>query len=79
MIPRIRALAGQPAPACVLIDVDKLVAAYGWHAARPSGTEDIHKIYAESFQDAVQLLRTLAQAQAAVDAALAPAMNMETK
>jgi phosphoglucomutase len=28
----------------------KVVAANGWFAARPSGTEDIYKIYAESFQ-----------------------------
>jgi len=77
MTPRISPLAGQPAPASVLIDVDKLVAAGGWHAARPSGTADIHKIYAESFQGAVQLRRTLAQAQATFDAALAPAMNKE--
>ena len=44
----------------------------GWYAARPSGTEDIYKIYAESFQDAEHLQRILVEAQATVDAALAP-------
>jgi phosphoglucomutase len=43
----------------------------GWYAARPSGTEDIYKIYAESFQGAEHLQRILVEAQAAVDAALA--------
>lgn len=77
MTPRISPLADQPAPASVLIDVDKLAAAGRWHVARPSSTEDVHKIYAESFQGVVQLLRILAQAQATVDAALVPAMNKE--
>jgi phosphoglucomutase len=44
----------------------------GWFAARPSGTEDIYKIYAESFDDAAHLQRILKEAQAIVDAALAP-------
>jgi phosphoglucomutase len=48
----------------------KVVAASGWYAARPSGTEDIYKIYAESFQGTAHLQRILAQAQATVDAAL---------
>ena len=42
----------------------------GWYAARPSGTEDIYKIYAESFQGEEHLQRILLEAQAAVDAAL---------
>ena len=33
----------------------KVVAANGWFAARPSGTEDVYKIYAESFKDAAHL------------------------
>ncbi len=49
----------------------KVVAENGWFAARPSGTEDIYKIYAESFQGADHLHRILAEAQAIVDAALA--------
>jgi phosphoglucomutase len=49
----------------------KVMAKSGWYAARPSGTEDIYKIYAESFQGPEHLQRLLAQAQATVDAALA--------
>jgi len=49
----------------------KVVAPSGWYAARPSGTEDIYKIYAESFQGPSHLRRLLAEAQAMVDAALA--------
>jgi len=48
----------------------KATAASGWFAARPSGTEDIYKIYAESFRGADHLHRILADAQAIVDAAL---------
>ncbi|HEY2345791.1 MAG TPA: phosphoglucomutase (alpha-D-glucose-1,6-bisphosphate-dependent) [Xanthomonadaceae bacterium] len=43
----------------------------GWFAARPSGTEDIYKIYAESFRDGDHLKRILDEAQHIVDAALA--------
>jgi phosphoglucomutase len=43
----------------------------GWFAARPSGTEDIYKIYAESFHDPAHLGRLIAEAQLIVDAALA--------
>ncbi len=49
----------------------KVVAASGWFAARPSGTEDIYKIYAESFLGTEHLHRIVAEAQAIVDAALA--------
>ena len=42
----------------------------GWFAARPSGTEDIVKIYAESFRDDAHLRRLLAGAQRIVDVAL---------
>jgi phosphoglucomutase len=51
----------------------KVVSAGGWFAARPSGTEDIYKIYAESFRDAEHLGRLLKEAQGIVDAALAGA------
>lgn len=47
--------------------------ASGWFAARPSGTEDIYKIYAESFRGADQLQQILKEAQATVDAVIAPA------
>jgi len=43
----------------------------GWFAARPSGTEDIYKIYAESFDGAAHLERLLDEAQALVDKAIA--------
>ena len=49
----------------------KVIAESGWFAARPSGTEDIYKIYAESFRGADHLHRILTEAQAIVDAALA--------
>ena len=45
----------------------------GWFAARPSGTEDIYKIYGESFRGAASLKQILAEAQAIVDSALANA------
>ena len=48
----------------------KVIAESGWFAARPSGTEDIYKIYAESFRGADHLRRILAEAQAIVNAAL---------
>jgi len=49
----------------------KVVAESGWFAARPSGTEDIYKIYAESFRGPEHLRRIVAEAQAIVDEALA--------
>jgi phosphoglucomutase len=48
----------------------KVVAKSGWFAARPSGTEAVYKIYAESFRGADHLRRLLEQAQAVVGAAL---------
>jgi len=51
----------------------KVISAGGWFAARPSGTEDIYKIYAESFHDQEHLGRLLKEAQSIVDAALAGA------
>ena len=48
----------------------KVSAKSGWFAARPSGTEDIYKIYAESFQGDAHLRRLLAEAQRIVDAAI---------
>ena len=49
----------------------KVVAASGWFAARPSGTEAIYKIYAESFKSEDHLQSLLKEAQSIVDAALA--------
>ena len=52
------------------IDGIKVVSKGGWFAARPSGTEDIYKIYAESFRDRKHLNKILAQAQQVVDKAI---------
>ncbi len=51
----------------------KVIAESGWFAARPSGTEDIYKLYAESFRGADHLRRILEEAQAIVEDALASA------
>jgi phosphoglucomutase len=48
----------------------KVVAQSCWFAARPSGTEDIYKIYAESFSGEDHLAQVLVEAQSAVDASL---------
>ena len=48
----------------------KIVAKSGWFAARPSGTESIYKIYAESFQGTDHLRRILAEAQTIVNTVL---------
>ncbi|HMA42796.1 MAG TPA: phosphoglucomutase (alpha-D-glucose-1,6-bisphosphate-dependent) [Gemmatimonadales bacterium] len=48
----------------------KVIADGGWFAARPSGTEDIYKIYAESFRGVDHLRRIVEEAQAIVDDAL---------
>jgi phosphoglucomutase len=51
----------------------KVVTANGWFAARPSGTEDVYKIYAESFSGLDHLRRVQVEAQAIVTAALSAA------
>jgi phosphoglucomutase len=48
----------------------KVITGGGWFAARPSGTEDIYKIYAESFRGADHLRHIAEEAQAIVDEAL---------
>jgi phosphoglucomutase len=48
----------------------KVVARSGWFAARPSGTENIYKIYAESFQDKSHLNAIIREAQEIVSNAL---------
>jgi phosphoglucomutase len=52
------------------IDGLKVVAANGWFAARPSGTENVYKIYAESFKDEAHLEAIVREAQAMVDGML---------
>ena len=49
----------------------KVIAANGWFAARPSGTENLYKIYAESFRDQRHLRAIVAEAEQIVNAALA--------
>ena len=71
-------LAGEPITARLtrapgnnaLIGGLKVVTASGWFAARPSGTEHIYKIYAESFKDEKHLDAIVAEAQHIVDSAL---------
>jgi len=48
----------------------KVVTANGWFAARPSGTENIYKIYAESFRDDTHLNAILSEAESIVNTAL---------
>lgn len=53
----------------------KVQAASGWYAARPSGTENIYEIYAESFSGESHLRQILSEAQALVDALVAPSRS----
>ena len=48
----------------------KVIAENGWFAARPSGTENVYKLYAESFKGAVHLKRIQEEAQQIIDRAL---------
>jgi phosphoglucomutase len=57
----------------------KVVAEHGWFAARPSGTEDIYKIYAESFRGIDHLRRVVGEAQTMVDDALAATPQQAAK
>ena len=50
-----------------------MIARSGWFAARPSGTEDVYKIYAESFRGPEHLRKIQAEAQAIVARALGKA------
>ena len=71
-------LAGEPITALLTrapgnqspIDGLKVVTASGWFAARPSGTENLYKIYAESFKDQSHLDAILSEAQEIVNHAL---------
>ena len=49
----------------------KVMTDFGWFAARPSGTEDVYKVYAESFRGDAHLERIIDEAQAVVGRALA--------
>jgi phosphoglucomutase len=51
----------------------KVITANGWFAARPSGTEDIYKLYAESFRGEEHLQRIQTEARALIKTALASA------
>jgi phosphoglucomutase len=53
----------------------KVATASGWFAARPSGTEDVYKVYAESFRGEDHLGRLIEEAQELVRAALAGSMG----
>ena len=53
----------------------KVTTGSGWFAARPSGTENIYKIYAESFRDEKHLQSIVTEAQQIVDNALATGRN----
>jgi len=72
-------LAGQPITAILTeapgngaaIGGLKVVTDNGWFAARPSGTEDVYKIYAESFEGDAHLKRIQSEAKALVDSVLA--------
>ncbi len=74
-----RELAGEPITAMLTtapgngapIGGLKVVAASGWFAARPSGTEDVYKLYAESFRGTDHLRRIQDEARQMVSAALA--------
>ena len=70
-------LAGEPiaqvltaAPSGAPLGGVKVVTESGWFAARPSGTEDVYKLYAESFKGPQHLEEILEEAQGVVDAAL---------
>jgi phosphoglucomutase len=73
----IRELAGEPVRATLTTAPGngqsfggiKVTADNGWFAARPSGTEDVYKIYAESFKSQPHLRQIQQQAQAAITAA----------
>jgi phosphoglucomutase len=54
----------------------KVVAENGWFAARPSGTEDIYKIYAESFRGQEHLQKIEAEAHSIVEKAFAAAVSV---
>ena len=84
---RLTELAGEPVQRVLThapgngapIDGVKVEAASAWFAARPSGTEDVYKIYAESFRGADHLRLVLEEAQAVVDDALREVVENEDR
>jgi phosphoglucomutase len=76
---RASSLAGEPITAVLTrapgndapIGGVKVTTEHGWFAARPSGTEDVYKVYAESFLGEEHLDRLLDEAQAVVAEAFA--------
>ncbi len=64
---------GAASPAGEPIGGIKAISDGGWFAARPSGTEDVYKIYAESFRSAEHLRRIQQEAREIVTAAIGPA------
>ena len=74
-----RTLAGDPVTAVLTkapgngapIGGLKVTTEQGWFAARPSGTEDVYKVYAESFRGEEHLERLIEEAQALVSATVA--------
>jgi phosphoglucomutase len=67
--PIVRVLVEAPGDGAAIGGI-KVIAASGWFAARPSGTEDIYRIYAESFASAEHLQRLMMEAQPVVDQAI---------
>jgi phosphoglucomutase len=67
IIAKLNRASGNDAP----IDGLKVIAPSGWFAARPSGTEAVYKIYAESFKDEAHLNAIVSEAEKMVNAALA--------
>jgi phosphoglucomutase len=73
----VKELAGEPVTAVLStapgnnapIGGIKVIARSGWFAARPSGTEEVYKIYAESFRDIEHLRRIQQEAQAQISEA----------
>ena len=61
------------------IDGLKVIARGGWFAARPSGTEAVYKIYAESFKDEAHLGAIVHEAREMVNAAISPAGKLTTE
>jgi len=57
----------------------KVITESGWFSARPSGTENIYRIYAESFQGVDHLRRIVTEAQPIVSDVLARRTNWEEK
>ena len=53
----------------------KVITAHGWFAARPSGTEDVYKLYAESFRGTDHLRRIQDEAQAIIARTLTRVMR----